>query len=351
MALKQGGVQVDKSNLETFNAEKFVQDLLKEGSKRPCDETVQKFNENGKLPEFYDEQLYKKGQKFFTDNIFALLYGKFLGLLTVLSIPSIVRILIYTKMSGTALTAYKRYLSTVFHMVIWYQSEFTPDSKLWESVIEVKDKHNSVSKRCCNAGLGRINQKDMALTQFGFMGFALAFREKIGLHDAKDDDLRALVHVWRVIGYVMGIEDRFNICRDSVSETSEICRILADQIFRPAVERKDKDFIEMATHLSNGMWAMNPTLNAKIYLNLVHRLLQSSNNNQIEFLIELNFVEKILYHFLILVIWSLQFNVFRVYHNYTQYVSLWLMDVFPFLAYYKFGYSNSHVKVLQGKEN
>lgn len=74
--------------------------------------------------------------------------------------------------------------------------------------MEVKDKHNSVSKRCCNAGLGRISQKDMALTQYGFMGYALAMREKIGLH-AKEEDLRALVHVWRVIGYVMGIEDRF----------------------------------------------------------------------------------------------------------------------------------------------
>nr|XP_015837413.1 PREDICTED: uncharacterized protein LOC655780 isoform X2 [Tribolium castaneum] len=335
---------------ENFNAEKFVQDLFEEGTKRACDETVQRFNENTKLPEFYDEELYKKGQKFFIDNIFALLYGKFLGLLSVLSIPSIVRILIYTKMSGSPLTAYRRYLSTVFHMVIWYQSDFTPGSKLWQSVIEVKDKHNSVSKRCCNAGLGRINQKDMALTQFGFMGYALAFRDKIGLHDAKEEELKALVHVWRVVGYVMGIEDRFNICRDSVEETSEICRILADQIFRPAIERKDKDFIEMATHLSDGMWAMNPTLNAKIYLNLVYRLLQSPNNNNQSnsFLIELNFFETGLYYFLILVIWSLQFNIFRIYHNYTQYVSLWLMDVFPFLAYYKFGYANSHVKVLQG---
>lgn len=143
---------------------------------------------------------------------------------------------------------------------------------------------------------------------------------------------------------------RFNICRDSVEETTEICRILADQIFLPAVEKKDKDFIQMATYLSNGMWAMNPTLNARIYLNLLYNLLQSSNNNNRsnEFLIELSFVEKMLYYFLNLTIWSLQFTIFRVYHNYTQYVSFWLMEVFPFLAYYKFGYANSHVKVLQG---
>lgn len=45
---------------EDFNAEKFVQYLLEEGTKRPCDETIEAFNQNGKLPSFYDEALYKK---------------------------------------------------------------------------------------------------------------------------------------------------------------------------------------------------------------------------------------------------------------------------------------------------
>ena len=48
----------------------------------------------------------------------------------------------------------------------------------------------------------------MAFSQFGFMGYALARREKVGLYKVKDEDLRGFVHVWRVVGFVMGIEDR-----------------------------------------------------------------------------------------------------------------------------------------------
>ncbi|RZC37220.1 uncharacterized protein BDFB_006822, partial [Asbolus verrucosus] len=332
-----------------FDAEKFVDFLIDEGVKLPCDDSVESFNRDEALPPFYDETMYKRGQKFFHDNIFALFLGKLLGLLSVLAIPSIIRILMYTKMSGSAMTAYKRYMSTVFHMCIWYQSDFTPGSKLWRSVMEVKGKHNSVSKRCCTAGLGRINQRDMALTQFGFMGYALVKREKIGLHNAKNEDLQAFVHVWRVIGYVMGLEDRFNICRDSVEETAEICRVLAYKLLRPAVAKKDKDFVAMATYLTQGMWTMNPSLETKIYLNLLDRMLQppnNSNNNNKELYIPLNLFQRINLNFITCVIWTLQFRIVRLYFNHLQTTALWLMKVCPFLAYYAFGYSNSHVTVL-----
>jgi hypothetical protein len=225
--------------------------------------------------------------------------------------------------------------------------------RLWQSVTEVRNKHNSASKRCCTAGLGRFSQKDMALTQFGFMGYALAMREKIGLHGATNEDLQGLVHVWRVIGYVMGVEDRFNICRDSVDETTAICRTLAYKVFKPAIEKKDKDFIEMATYLSDGMWSMNPTLNAKIYINMLYKLLKVPNNNnnnleKEELSVELNFLQRMILNMLIFVVWTLQFTIPKLYHNYTQYISLWLMRVFPFLAYYQFGYSDdSHVYVLR----
>lgn len=53
-----------------------------------------------------------------------------------------------------------------------------------------------------------INQKDMALTQFGFMGFALVRNKMVGIHEATEEEWKAFVHVWRVIGYILGIEDK-----------------------------------------------------------------------------------------------------------------------------------------------
>lgn len=57
-------------------------------------------------------------------------------------------------------------------------------------------------------GLGRITQKDMALVQLGFFSIILANGPRIGIHNAEREDLECVVHLWRVIGYVMGIEER-----------------------------------------------------------------------------------------------------------------------------------------------
>lgn len=217
--------------------------------------------------------------------------------------------------------------------------------------MEVTKKHNSASNRCNSSGLGKISQKDMALTQFGFMGFAIAKREKIGLYNVQDNDLKSFIHLWRVIGHIIGIEEKFNICRDSLDETTAICKSLADNVFKPAVDNKDKEFITMATYLINGMWSLNPLFEKDVYLNLLHRVLWSSdsaNNNPADKeYIPLTFSKKILFYIYLLTIWSVKFTVFKMFHNYNQLLSLWLMKVYPFLAYYQFGYVDSHVSFIK----
>lgn len=141
---------------------------------------------------------------------------------------------------------------------------------------------------------------------------------------------------------------RFNICRDSVEETREICRIIAQDVLRPLIEKKDHDFITMATYLSDGMWSMNPTLNAKIYLNIVHSLLTPNyiEPNNKNYFIPLNIFQRFILNLVAFVIWSLQFEYAKRFWNWFQYVCFWLMKFFPFLAYYQFGRSNSHVSPL-----
>lgn len=71
-----------------------------------------------------------RGQKYFHDNIFAMLFAKFAGLLTILIRPTILKILQLTNQSSTPLTAYKRYMATIFHMTIWYDEDFKAGSEL-----------------------------------------------------------------------------------------------------------------------------------------------------------------------------------------------------------------------------
>lgn len=58
------------------------------------------------------------------------------------------------------------------------------------------------------AGLGlRVSQKDMALTQFGFIGLMLLKKKELAIVGTEEDE-RSIVHFWRTIGYFLGIQDK-----------------------------------------------------------------------------------------------------------------------------------------------
>lgn len=52
-----------------------------------------------------------------------------------------------------------------------------------------------------------MNQIDMAVTQCFFSTTLVAYPERFGVHRATDEDLEAFCHLWRVIGYQLGIAD------------------------------------------------------------------------------------------------------------------------------------------------
>lgn len=72
---------------------------------------------------------YCRAQRFHDDNLFSIFAGKLCGLLAVLAVPSILKILIHTKASSTSLTAYKRYMQTIFHTLTWYESDLKPGTR------------------------------------------------------------------------------------------------------------------------------------------------------------------------------------------------------------------------------
>lgn len=52
-----------------------------------------------------------------------------------------------------------------------------------------------------------INQTEMALTQWGYVSLITCYPEQIGLHNVTDEELEDFCHLWRSIGYQLGIED------------------------------------------------------------------------------------------------------------------------------------------------
>ncbi len=77
----------------------------------------------------------------------------------------------------------------------------------------------------------------MSGTQFAFMGLVLIHPEKFGISRATDKELEGYVHMWRCLGWILGIDDRFNFCRaDSLPEARRWTRYFESKFIFPSLK-------------------------------------------------------------------------------------------------------------------
>lgn len=77
----------------------------------------------------------------------------------------------------------------------------------FRNIMTVRSFHTSASKEANCIGFGNITQRDMVLTQFVFIGIPLLSPHLLGLARS-EEGMEGLVHFWRVIGYLLGIQDK-----------------------------------------------------------------------------------------------------------------------------------------------
>lgn len=220
----------------------------------------------------------------------------------------------------------------------------------------------------------------MAITQFGFIGFILIKHKYIGVQ-RNHEDLEAFCHFWRVISYMIGIKDRFNACTDSYHTTAQRLDAILTNCLRPALENTPKQFYEMSDALISGLWSFNPFLNTDAFIYFVKRIsgctgyyyfeseakndeiqmITSNGNGKVEKVEKIDnesHVKSLLYTlggysrfilgFLIIIHqFLLQIFIFRWYFNGQIILSRFLITYFPFLAFPKFGFRDSYVRILK----
>ncbi|KAK9497976.1 hypothetical protein O3M35_003867 [Rhynocoris fuscipes] len=280
------------------------------------------------LPSWYDHQLICKGQQYFTDNIFAMFVAALSGLTVLLSVPSILKILRNTNRSSKPASAYKRYYETIVHMMHWYQSDMrNPNSKGRQSVAIVRKMHENAVKN-----VGPITQKDLALTQFGFIGMAIVAQDKLGL----PKDNRSLIHFWRVMGHLMGIQDKFNLFSGCERCTIVACKELSRRIFIPGIDQPIEHYNSMCSALLTGMWPLVPAMNPEAYFEFTRRLLDCPAR-KLSIIPTISLYSQIFIHYLIkLPIISL---ILLPWLNFQIWLTLFVQNTIPILAFYAFRYS------------
>lgn len=225
--------------------------------------------------------------------------------------------------------------------------------------------HIISSKYAEKGSAGFISQRDMALTQFGFLGYATFCPDSLGIQ-VSCENLEAFVHFWRVIGHMVGLEERFNLCTESLDTTRLRLKLIVDQVYRPYLENTTDDFYQMCDALISGLWCFNPLLDTKAFIYYTRWL--SGCKNHVYYPSELRALEndpvecqKIIQSFGFYTRWILylvmtahtyliNFATFRSYFNFQLWLAEYIIYFFPFLAIFKFGTKKAYVRILKGEK-
>ncbi|XP_063368516.1 uncharacterized protein LOC134656898 [Cydia amplana] len=385
-----------------LSAQEVIDGILsKEATETPSD-SVKLEELDLELPKWFDEKKYNQGRRFYWDNCFSLTSSMLMGLLAVLAVPSILKILISSRRSSSQYTSYKRYLSTILHTSSWFECELKPGTTAWKSLYTVRSRHLKAGLAAKLQGLGAVSQRDIALTQFGFIGFSILKPDKFGVRQTEEFDWDAYCHTWAVIGHMIGLQDRYNLCRRNVEETRQVCQGILDRVYTPCLENVPEYFEHMARVLLESMWCVNPTINVESALYAVRemadvpgyiyteadrihlqrrireklkgkpidsgvdscelisapaveglptrapRLLRLRDYETIDHAPEyssLPFWSKYNLNFIYLIMFFHTTFLGRIYFKLNYLYSLWLMKYCPYLAFFKFGIRNSFVNI------
>lgn len=174
------------------------------------------------------------------------------------------------------------------------------------------------------------------------------------------ENIEALIHFWRVIGYMIGIDDQFNICNDNWKTTYSRLEIVMSDVYRPYLEITSSDFHEMAAALINGLWCFNPFLTTESFIYYTKMMCDCHGyyyyksdrkcleNDKEPIYLQFNWYERLVLGFqTFLHGFLLNYAIFRWYWNHQIYMSRFIIYYFPFLAFYSFGIKKSYVRVFK----
>lgn len=119
--------------------------------------------------------------------------------------------------------------------------------------------HVVINKRSTKADVGIVSQKDMAITLFLFMGFPVLMSDEFGIVGSYEQ-LDAFNHLWRLIGFLLGTEDRFNCCGETVEETRSRLQSIKEDMLLPAWKDLFPECLPYSKITFNGLWHGDPTI-------------------------------------------------------------------------------------------
>lgn len=91
-------------------------------------------------------------------------------------------------------------------------------------------------------------------------------------HDC-EDDRKAFVHFWAVMGHMLGVEDRYNMCLLPFDSVVVVCQAMIRYIFLPLIQLETPLFRRMVEALFNGLSQIVPNMTYDIQMFTTKRVL------------------------------------------------------------------------------
>lgn len=171
-------------------------------------------------PAWVDWAVVRHGQALWLQHVGSATVSLMNALMQGFSIARFAEVLKYSGYSKSPLVSAERYLATGFFWLDWWLHPLDDaKSQARKSIYTVRCMHSFARRQCSHLfsaeeGEGiPLSQYDLAEVQLGFSGVCLSIMEvELGMGKLPEADVEAMVHVWRLIGWHLGILDEFNVC-------------------------------------------------------------------------------------------------------------------------------------------
>ena len=274
---------VNPTSRQEKEAGYFIRRLMLEGRDEPHDTNVIDVEEEEE-EEAMDEEEDKLVKEFYHRNLFAFFVSMLSGLLCLMFVPSIARVHHSTGTTKSASGSFRRYLSTVNHVMSWYASGEGSGEERRRSLREVRLLHHRAAavtgRRTGRSASAAMTQFDMAVSQWSFVGPMLARPERWGAGAATREELEALVKMWRGVGRTLGLRDRFNLMGSGgevcLEEATANCREMQRLVVVPNLARGDTEESgseELGRFVLEGTALINPGIRPRAFLAFAFRQL------------------------------------------------------------------------------
>lgn len=156
---------------------------------------------------------------------------------------------------------------------------------------------------------------------------------------------------------------RINLCAETYDETLERLRVVQDEFLLPALQFPPKDFEPMTRYIANGLWCFNPRDAYNVVIFLIKRMVgvpgfyyhdeeipQGFDQSTLK-VYKLGWYDRFTTWFVVFTHeYLLQFSFFRWFFNLDTLFHEFLITYIPFLAFYKFGFKNAYVRILENEK-